>query len=87
MGKECTPKTFQKRIIFTGMMKELAFADKLHRSDGPKPQNAAIIRDSARRFRPGCWASVVPGSQKFDKKRERQSENDFFLAPQSAADR
>ena len=60
--KECTPKTYRHRIIFMGMMNELAVTDMPHRSDEPNHQNATITSDHAVCYRPGCWIFVAPGS-------------------------
>ena len=57
MGRERTSVTYLHRIVFVGIVNDLAVNDMLHRRDEGNLQDAAVIRDQAGRVRPGyVWS-------------------------------
>ena len=58
MGRERTPETYFHRIIFKGIVNDLAVTDMLHRRDERNLLDAAVIRDQAGRVRPGYVLSL-----------------------------
>ena len=53
MGRERTPETYFHRIIFKGIVNDLAVTDMPRRRDERNLLDAAVIRDQAGRVRPG----------------------------------